>query len=83
MTLLRGIPVNISALPTMFPVFLPLSCAFIYSVCNPLSCIGYAPDSFFGERAFSVSKSWFAQAGAGTAFFITMFSAEISFPYKT
>src|SRR6266850_102051 len=46
------------------------------------SCTGYASDLFFGDRAFSVSKSWFAQAGAGTALFITMSSAEISFPYR-
>ena len=54
------------------PLFLPSSCSFIHSACNPFSCTGYAPDLFFGDRAFSVSKSWFAHAGAGTALFIAM-----------
>src|SRR6267143_6464807 len=31
MTRLRGILANISALPTMFPLFLPRSCSFIHS----------------------------------------------------
>ncbi|SRR6266404_130992 len=76
MTRLRGILVNISALPTMFPLFFPRSCSFIHSACNPFSCTGYASDLFFGYRAFSVSKSWFAQAGAGTALFITMSTVD-------
>ena len=70
-----------SVLPTMFPELLPRSCSFIHSS-RKILCTGYVPELFLDDRACSVSKSCFAQAGAGTALFITMSSALSCCPLK-
>jgi hypothetical protein len=53
---LRGILVNISALPKMFLLYLSRPCSFIHSARNRYSCTCYALDLFFGDPAFNPSK---------------------------
>jgi hypothetical protein len=56
--------------------------AHLFFLRATFSCTGYVPDLFLGDRAFSVSKSCFAQAGAGTALFITVSSALSCCPLR-
>lgn len=57
--------------------------AHLFFLRATFSCTGYVPKLFLGDRAFGVSKSCFAQAGAGTALFITMSSALSCCPLKS
>src|SRR5882724_6654127 len=69
MTRLRGILINASALPTMFPLFLHRSRSFIHSACNPFFCTGYAPDSFLRRPGIQRHQELVRTGGCGNCAF--------------